>query len=270
MPELPEMETYKKLLTRFITSSPITKIEINREKSVNVPPTQFQQIVLGNSVTSIERRAKYLLFHLQSGHVMLLHLMLGGWMFVSQNGESPNRTKQIILTFENSTSLYFIGLRLGYLHLITIRECEEIISKLGPEPLHPAFTQADFESQLEKKRSIAKTLLVNQQFLSGIGNFYSDEILFDAKLLPSRTVNTLTKSEKLTLFQSIKTVLQKAVQSGGYMDHPLYENDTLTGSFVKQATVYDREGEPCRRCSIPIVRTELSSKKCFYCPTCQK
>ncbi|UOE95399.1 DNA-formamidopyrimidine glycosylase [Alkalihalobacillus sp. LMS39] len=270
MPELPEMETYKKLLTPFITTSPITAIEINRAKSVNLAPAQFQQIVVGNNITSIERRAKYLLFHLQSGHVLLLHLMLGGWMFVSQNGESPNRTKQIILTFGNSTSLYFIGLRLGYLHLLSIKECEEIVNKLGPEPLHPAFTQADFHSKLEKKRSLLKTLLVNQQFLSGIGNFYSDEILFDAKLLPSRTVNTLMESEKLTLYHSIKTVLQKAVQFGGYMDHPLYETDTLTGSFVKQAAVYDHEGAPCFRCSTPIVRTELSSKKCFYCPTCQK
>ena len=115
MPEMPEMETYKRLLSTKINNLPITDVVINREKSINVPTVTFRNELIGRKVVNIRRRAKYLIFDLDSGDSLLLHLMLGGWMYIGGEDDTPDRTKQIILTF-NSKQLQFIGLRLGFLH----------------------------------------------------------------------------------------------------------------------------------------------------------
>ncbi|WP_078552550.1 DNA-formamidopyrimidine glycosylase [Bacillus alkalicellulosilyticus] len=266
MPELPEMETYKRMLTTKVVGKPISNIIVTREKSLNIKSEFFQNTLQGNSFTQIDRRAKYLLFHLQTGQVLLLHLMLGGWMYFGREEESPDRTKQITLSFQQE-SLYFIGLRLGYLHLFDQRQIEEKLKDLGPDPL--SLTAPDFMTLVKKRRGVLKTTLVNQQFVSGIGNFYSDEICFEAGLLPMRTADSLTDEEIAKLFNSMQRVLQLGIQNGGYMDHPFFHGDSLTGSFYQQANVYDREGEPCKRCGTTISKTILSSKKSFYCQNCQ-
>ncbi|WP_314733402.1 DNA-formamidopyrimidine glycosylase family protein [Anaerobacillus sp. CMMVII] len=155
MPELPEMETYKKLLTAKISGQKITNIEINREKSINISAPMFLQEVTNSSIVAVERRAKYLIFKLSSGKNLILHLMLGGWMFFGSDETSPNRTKQVILTFP-SGHLYFIGLRLGYLHLIDDQQLNEQLTKLGPEPLDQDFSLHSFLQLIKKRRGVLK------------------------------------------------------------------------------------------------------------------
>lgn len=116
MPELPEMENYRILFTQKIAGQTITKVKINREKSINVSPNLFIQTVSSQKVVAITRRGKHLLFHLQNGQVLLLHLMLGGWMYFGTEEDKPKRTIQVQFSF-GENHLYFIGLRLGYLHL---------------------------------------------------------------------------------------------------------------------------------------------------------
>lgn len=268
MPELPEMETYRQLLGRQLTGLMITEAEINREKSINVPPAEFTRQVQNSTITSIDRRAKHLIFRLSSGKNLLLHLMLGGWMYLGNDEDNPDRTKQVILSF-GSRKLYFIGLRLGYLHLLSAEELEKDFEELGPEPLDPGFTAASFAQLLEKKRGMLKTSLVNQHFIAGIGNCYSDEICHQAGLLPMRKIEELSEMEKSRLYSAIKTVFANAIQSGGYMDEPLFKGDLITGGYNERCMVYDRKGESCLRCGSQIVKEEISSRKTFYCPGCQ-
>ncbi|MCD1257467.1 Fpg/Nei family DNA glycosylase [Paenibacillus athensensis] len=268
MPELPEMETYLHQLAPRIGGRTISDVLITREKSINVTPEQFAQAVAGARITALERRAKHLLFHLDSGPVLLLHLMLGGSIFYGTEAQKPQRTTQVVLRF-GETALYFIGLRLGYLHLHTPEEAERLLAKLGPEPLSPQFTFERFQSVLAGRKANLKASLVDQTFLSGIGNCYSDEICFAAALLPARRLPDLHPEETSRLYASIGTVLREATRCGGYMDMPLYAGDTLTGGFDPLCRVYDREGEPCPRCGAPIVKDEISSKKSFYCSACQ-
>lgn len=268
MPELPEMETYRQQLMRLIQGSPITGAEVTRPKSLNVEPDDFIRKVTGNRIVRIDRRAKHLLFHLASGEVLLLHLMLGGWMFYGTEEESPDRTKQVVIHF-GTKHLYFIGLRLGYLHMHAVPEVDSLLSKLGPEPLASGFTFTQFQKVLKSKNSNIKVSLVDQAFLSGIGNCYSDEICFIAGIQPLRKLSLLTEEEQLRLFQAMRSVLLEAIQYGGYIDEPLFVGDRLTGQFNDKCRVYDREDEPCLRCGQPLIKTEVSSRKCFYCASCQ-
>lgn len=266
MPELPEMETYKRLLNENLKGQTISKVVINREKSVNIPATAFINEVENTIISSVERRAKHLVFNLNSGKKLVLHLMLGGLLYYGKEEDSPDRTKQIIFLFKNE-NLYFIGLRLGYLHLYAQDQLETFFQKLGPEPLNPSFTTDSFEKLISNRRSMLKTLLVNQSFIAGIGNCYSDEICFESKLLPNKKANELLPPQKENLYKAIKKVLLSGIAQGGYMDNPFTIDDSLTGGY--KTLVYDRKGLTCYRCNNKIKQDEVSSKKCFYCPICQ-
>ncbi|MBH0166739.1 DNA-formamidopyrimidine glycosylase [Fictibacillus sp. 7GRE50] len=267
MPELPEMETYREFLNHNILHKPITNVEINREKSINTGVQTFIETVKGANITFVKRRAKHLIFELSSGQFLLLHLMLGGLMFLGTSKNSPARTKQIILSF-GELQLNFIGLRLGYLHLLNQNELDEKLSELGPEPFE--MQRDEFLEKLERKKGALKPLLVDQSFIAGIGNCYSDEICYQARLHPLRKASELSDVEKNRLYESIKPVLSRAVQFGGYIDFPMYEGDKQTGRYNENTYVYEREGEKCPRCGWTIGRVEHSSHKSFYCPKCQK
>ncbi|MDF2723408.1 MAG: formamidopyrimidine-DNA glycosylase [Paenibacillus sp.] len=269
MPELPEMETYKTLLNQHIVHKRITGVQIEREKSINVPADDFRRQVEGQSITNVSRRAKHLLFHLDSGGCLLLHLMLGGWMFYGTERDKPDRTAQVILTF-GERSLYFIGLRLGYLHLMSGAELEQKLAGLGPEPLAPDFTESRFVQLLSRKRAVLKPTMTDQKTMAGIGNCYADEICFDARIKPNRHIGTLSDEDFAALYRSMNKVLHEAIRYGGYMENPLFSGDALTGGFDSRCAVYDRGGEPCVRCGSPLIQEELASRKVFYCAVCQR
>lgn len=268
MPELPEMENYRKLLSQLIINVPITDVIINREKSINMEADAFTKALVGSRVVFVERRAKYILFHLHDGRRLLLHLMLGGLLYYGTEEERPERNTQIEIVFGDHI-LYFIGLRLGYLHLLSVKESEAAMGKLGPELLDRRMTPERFAGLLKGRRGALKSLLVNQHVMAGIGNCYADEIAFDAKLLPSTLVQNLTPESIGRLYESIRKVLTEATEIGGYMEMPFMTGDNVTGSYNNQCKVYDREGEPCLRGGGTIVKTELSGRKVFYCPDCQ-
>lgn len=268
LPELPEMENYKQLLTKKITGKKITQVTVTREKTVNMPVDKFINEVEGRTIIAIDRRAKHLVFKLDSGKGLLLHLMLGGLMYVGKFDDSPDRTKQVTLSF-GEIQLFFIGLRLGYLHLLSNEELEKQFEDLGPEPLDPSFTFQQFLTVMEKRRGVIKTTLVNQKIVSGIGNLYSDEICYVAQLQPKRQMNELNSQEKTRLYTSILSTLKRGISLGGYMDLPVFKEDKLTGTYNDNCYVYDREGNPCPRCQTPIIKDVISSRKTFYCKQCQ-
>ncbi|MDN4522869.1 bifunctional DNA-formamidopyrimidine glycosylase/DNA-(apurinic or apyrimidinic site) lyase [Fictibacillus fluitans] len=269
MPELPEMETYRTILSNQIKGRVITEVEVNREKSINLEPPVFTGQVKGAMVTEIRRRAKHLIFQLNNGNVLLLHLMLGGRMYIGNENDSPDRTKQVIMSF-GDRKLYFIGLRLGYLHLLTAAQLKDKLDDLGPEPLNPNLTVDTFKQRLSRKKGTLKSVLIDQKFIAGIGNCYSDEICWTARLQPERKVFELNSQQVNELFLAIQPVLTRGIEYGGYMENPAYREDRKTGGYNQHLLVYDREGEPCRRCGTTIQKIEIASRKSFACPECQK
>ncbi|WP_338471659.1 DNA-formamidopyrimidine glycosylase family protein [Niallia sp. XMNu-256] len=266
MPELPEMETYRTLLGTLIGGQKITDVVIQREKSINVPVDQFTKQISNQTIKTISRRAKYLIFQLGDGSYLLLHLMLGGWMFFGKEEDKPDRTIQVRLSFGDQ-HLFFIGLRLGYLHLLSSDMVNKELEDMGPEPLDPQFSIDAFQQLMEKRKGTLKTTLINQDALAGIGGGYSDEILWHAELRPDKKVNDLDGQQLTRLYHSIQFILQRGIKQGGYMENPLYKGDGKTGGY--QFYVHAREGDECSRCHARIVMEKISSRKAYFCPNCQ-
>ncbi|WP_256757472.1 bifunctional DNA-formamidopyrimidine glycosylase/DNA-(apurinic or apyrimidinic site) lyase [Cohnella sp. WQ 127256] len=270
MPELPEMEHYRSQLSPLLCGQKITGVTVNRAASINEPIDEFTAALVNRIVLFVERRGKNLLFHLDDGHRLLLHLMLGGWLAYGEEGPKKDSHFQVILTFGDGLSLYFGGLRLGYLHRITAKAAIEQLKELGPDPYDARLTLEAFQKRLGQKKGKLKTTLTDQRFLAGIGNCYSDEICFHAKLHPAIAANTLDATATERLYHSIRHVLTEAKEAGGYMEHPLTAEDTLTGGYNNLCKVYDRMDEACYECGTPIKFETLTGRKMFFCPQCQK
>ncbi|MWC28190.1 Fpg/Nei family DNA glycosylase [Paenibacillus sp. MMS18-CY102] len=268
MPELPEMETYRNMLSERIAGRTITGASVTREKTVNLEPDAFVQALVGRVVWFVERRGKHLLLHLDDGRRLIIHLMLGGSLYYGDDADRPDRTVQVELSF-GTHKLFGIGLRLGYVHLLTAKEAIERFEELGPEPLDPRLTVEKFKQLFKGKRGALKSSLVDQHTIAGIGNCYADEICFVASVRPGIKIPALKDEDWERLYRAMQSVLREATASGGYMEGPFYQGDTLTGGFNALCRVYDRGGEPCTQCGTAIIQAEVSSKKVFYCPACQ-
>ena len=268
MPELPEMENYRRLLSQLILDKEITDVGVNRVKLINEEPATFTEQLIGRRVVFVERRAKYLIFHLDNGWRLLLHLTLGGSLYFGSEEDRPEQNTEIQIHFEDQI-LYFTGLRLGYMHVLTAKQTEEALDGIGPEVLDRRMNEQTFLKIFKKRKGALRTALINQNIVAGIGNFYSDEIAYVAALRPDVKLQDLEEEDLKKLYQAARTVLTEAIEHGGYMEMPLTAEDTLTGGFNDLRKVYDREGEPCVTCGQPIVRAEISSRKVFYCSHCQ-
>jgi len=269
VPELPEMETYRSQLNERIAGRAVAAAEVGRERTVNVPVDQFIERVQGRTIERIDRRAKMLLFRLDNGDTLLLHLMLGGSMFYGTTEEAPDRTAQVTLSF-GERKLFFHGLRLGYLHIYDEAELTEKLSKLGPDPLDAGFGAEEFAAALRRSRGALKTALTDQSVIAGIGNCYADEMCFAAAIKPLRRMADIAAAELRTLFTAMHSTFAEAIRYGGYMESPFFAGDALTGGYNDRCKVYDRGDEPCYRCGSLIVKTESSGRKVFYCDRCQR
>jgi len=268
MPELPEMETYRIMLSERIAGKTITGAAVTRDKTINMEPDAFISAVIGRTVWFVERRGKHLLFHLDDGRRIVIHLMLGGLLYYGDDEDRPDRTVQVELSF-GSHKLFGIGLRLGYVHLLTAKEAVERFQELGPEPLDSWLTAETFKKRFKGKRGFLKPALVDQHTIAGIGNCYSDEICFAASIRPNTRIPALRDEDWERLFRAMQSVLREATASGGYMESPLFRGDTLTGGYNDRCRVYDRGGQPCVQCGTTIEQSEVASKKMFFCPSCQ-
>ncbi|MCC3373184.1 bifunctional DNA-formamidopyrimidine glycosylase/DNA-(apurinic or apyrimidinic site) lyase [Cohnella sp. REN36] len=270
MPEWPEMDTYRRLLSPLLNGRVILRAVVNREKTINEAPEAFAEALEGKRILYVERRGKHLLFHLDDGYRLLLHLMLGGYLHYGEHAPKEDEHYQVILTFDDGNRLFFGGLRLGFLHRLSAKAALEQLKELGPDPFDARLTAAAFKDRLSKRRGKLKSALTDQKFLSGIGNCYGDEICFDAEIRPDAAIPELTEETKDRLFASMRSVLTEAAANGGYMDRPLTPTDTFTGGHDDKVKIYDREGEACPRCGGTIRLETLSGRKMFYCPDCQR
>jgi formamidopyrimidine-DNA glycosylase len=210
-----------------------------------------------------------LVFHLDSGKRLLLHLMLGGMIHFGDETDKPDRSVQAAIGFPTGV-MSFIGLRLGYIHLLTAKEVEARLSELGPDPFDVRLTSERFRLRFKGKRGTLKSALVDQHVLSGIGNCYADEIAFAAEVRPDARINDLAPDTWDRLYGATRSVLREAASLGGYMDMPLFTGDTLTGGYNEHCRVYDRGGESCPRCGGIIEQGEVGGRKFFSCRSCQK
>lgn len=271
MPEIPEIETVKNLLSSKVLGKTIKSITVNRDKALNVSVDEFNKALVNQRIISVRRRAKQIIISFSSNHSIVIHFMLEGYMrfFYSHEEISGSPSVMFVLTLGETLACYKINL--GYIHLVATTLLEEIpeLDGLGPEPLDPAFTVMEFLELLSQRKGMIKPLLMDQQFIAGIGNVYSNEVLFCSGILPTRKVAAIAAEERQKLYECLQNLLKRAVKSGGVYEEKFSSDDTVTGGFESQLQVAYRTGQPCYRCGEAIQTKRVGGRNAFYCPVCQ-
>lgn len=269
MPELPEVETIKSQLENALKGKKIASVEIFFDKIVKSPPDDFKKAITGLKIKKIRRRAKVLIFDLDPWS-FLVHLKLTGQLII--NGKK-NKHTHVIFRFSDGTSLIFNDLRkFGYIKLVRTDEVEKFLEKenFGPEPLTKGFDIKKFKEILAARPKMKiKQFLMDPKNIAGIGNIYSDEILFMAEVNPLRPGNTLSNKEIKVIFTAIKKVLPEAIKYKGTSAENYLDARGKEGKFLPRLKVYGREGEKCIKCNGEIKRIKLGGRSAHFCPACQ-
>lgn len=268
MPELPEVETIKNELYPHIIGRRFTGITLYDTKPLRQPSTEdFCQKLRGQKINSLERRGKYLIFHLSSGDVLIIHLKMSGSLLL--NPEQVDRHARVIFDLDDGSRIAFTDRRrLGDMWLLENEQ--PIIGKLGPEPLTPEFTAELLAKRLRKHQAPIKAVLLDQSFIAGIGNMYADEALFSARIHPLRKANSLSPQENRKLHKAIVNVLHTAIDSKGASVDTYKRPDGELGTAHSNFCVAHRGGKPCPICGTLIQRLAIRNRGSYFCPNCQK
>jgi len=283
MPELPEVETIRRGLQRKIKNKQIKDIVINVDKIVKKPYLgEFITKIKGKKIKEIDRRGKYIIIHLDPRNKLIVHLGMTGLLIYPYNENSEEITEgkikakhnHLVFTFTDDTQLVFNDVRrFGKIFLVSNIDEVGSIAKLGIEPLEDYFTEEVFIQVLNKKKnSKIKSFLMKQEFITGLGNIYANEVLYRSNIHPLRPVFSLNKKEIKNLYQQIKLVLGEAVKLRGstVADEAYRDTDGEKGKFAKKLQVYARKGESCIKCGHYIEVVRIESRSSFICPQCQK
>ena len=266
MPELPEVETIKRELNRAVLGKRIIEIKISNPKVIKEPnKEQFSKGLKNATIKNILRKGKLLILELSTGKSLTIHLKMTGQLVY------PGNLKQSRVSFRLSDNkwLDFNDRRLlGELRLVGDWRRLGFIKELGPEPFD--LTKEQFKQMLADKKAKIKPLLMDQTFISGIGNLYAAEALFRARIYPQRSASSLLDKEKEILFKQIQAVLKQAIEHKGSSMDQYVQLSGQAGDYVKYHRVYAREGQPCFVCKALIKRIALGGRGTYFCPRCQK
>ena len=265
MPELPEVETVIRGLRGPLVGRTFTGVIVTWPNTVKTPISELQTRLPGQRIEAISRRGKYLQFHLSGGDTLLLHLKMSGDLLVEPATEPRHPHVRTVFGLDNQHELRFKDPRkFGRVYLVA--DPGQVVGKLGPEPLADEFSLADFKALFQRRKGRLKPLLLNQEFIAGIGNIYADESCFLAKIDPRRRVETLADAELAQLYQAIRQVLTAGILHNGASLDQVYRG----GEFQDHFQVYGRTGEPCYHCGSSIVRIVLGGRSTHFCSECQK
>lgn len=299
MPELPEVENLRLGLERYIINQKILKIEVSKPKLVSgngtkriANPKKVKEFIEGlknEKFLSVERRAKNLIFKLSHGKIILVHLkMTGQFVYKSKSKKDgiegghpieisettlPNKHTHIIFYLDKGTLYYNDTRMFGY--VLYYKDAKEFakenhFKKYGLEPVDKNFTPKYFAENLNKKKSVIKKVLLDQDIVTGVGNIYADESLFEAGILPTRNANTLNKEEVLKLHKAINRIIRKAIKVGGSSVATYRLIDSSRGNYAREHKVYGKDGEECFICKTKLQKTLIGSRTTVYCKKCQK
>ncbi len=275
MPELPEVETIRADLDRELRGRRIERVTATGARSIrrHGDPVAFARALVGATIGPVARRGKYLLLPLEGGGDLVVHLGMSGQLLVAAPGDPQVRHTHVVLGFDDhdgGRDLRFVDPRtFGEVFVAGAGTPE--LAHLGPDPLEDVKSNAQLARLLHGRRSQLKALLMNQRFLAGIGNIYSDEILHAARLRFDRASDTLSGAEVRRLYRAMSVTLKAAVQLRGSSLADAQYRDVFgrVGAFQHHHRVYDREGQACTRCRAPIVRIKTGGRSTFFCPRCQ-
>ncbi len=288
MPELPEVETTVKGLTKRVLKRTFIDVWSDWKKTVKLPNNfeKFRKELKGKKIKKVWRRGKNVILELSDGWSLLIHpkmtghLMVGQWQMVDGKwkpvkrgplDEKINLFIHLIFFLDDGQMIALSDLRkFAKTELWKTKDLLKALDKLGPEPLEKSFIFLKFKERLKGKRGKIKHVLMIPEIIVGIGNIYSNEALWWAKISPEKDVSKLTEKELRLLYGSIKKVLLKGIKLGGESFADYRNVEGKKGRFDGERRVYKREKQKCLRCGTPIKRIKFNGRSAFFCPTCQK
>ena len=287
MPELPEVETVRRGLSELIIGKTVLTVEHDTPKGFPNAAADVDQFLIRAKVTAVRRRAKVLLIDLSSNYTLVIHLKMTGQLVFrgvsiafgaghpneSLIGELPDRSTRVTWTFTDGSHLYFNDQRkFGWVRLVPTLEVPNIdfMKKVGPEPLESDFTVEAFTGRFTRRaKTSIKAALLDQTVVAGVGNIYADESLWGAKIHPQRLVASLTSDEFCRLYIELRAVMNLAIEKGGSTDKNYVNAEGKRGSYLTFARVFRREGKPCPRCGVTIIKFKAAGRGTHICPHCQ-
>ncbi len=277
MPELPEVETIRRDLEKEAVGKRIKTVDVTGMRSIRRHPNKkhFIAKLEGRKITGVGRKGKYLLVRLDGGEVLVVHLGMSGQLLRVKANQPLDKHTHVVVTFALGGQLRFLDPRTFGEMFVTAADAVEKevpeLAHLGFDPLEDVMSWNRFGEMLQARRTKLKALLMDQRFVAGIGNIYSDEILFAAGLRWDRGSETLSAQEVRRLSRAIVETLQDAVKHRGssLADQQYRDLYGEVGGFQTLHKVYDREGSSCRRCRSTIVRMKVAGRSHFLCEQCQ-
>jgi formamidopyrimidine-DNA glycosylase len=270
MPELPEVETSRRGIEPHIVGTKVTRVLI-RNRSLRWPVSKtVDRNLTGQAITSVTRRAKYLLINTAKGSA-ILHLGMSGSVFVVDHDTPAGVHDHVDIDLDSGKSLRFRDpRRFGSLHWSKQPLQHKLLISLGPEPLDDEFDGEYLWSRSRGRRVSIKQFIMNAHVVVGVGNIYASEALYLAGISPRRAAGRVARARYEVLATAIKNVLANAIKAGGTTLRDFYGGDGEAGYFQQQLEVYGREGEMCRRCDTPITAIVQGQRSSYYCQQCQR
>jgi formamidopyrimidine-DNA glycosylase len=277
MPELPEVESLRRILVRSAVGRTIVSARIGEARLRRRVTANFAEAVSGRRIVNLSRRAKYLIVEFDGDHVMLVHLGMSGSLThrrIGFRGEDFDpRHDHLEFSLDDATRLVFNDpRRFGLVRLVARADLDSIaeLKGIGPEPLSRDFNAAYLAAKARGKKVAIKNLIMDQRIVAGIGNIYAAEILFRAGVRPTRRAGRVARAEIEKIAAAVPVILRAAIGSRGTTFRSYRDSRGRPGRFAKRLRVYGREGEPCYTCSTPIRNVVVGQRASFYCPTCQR
>jgi formamidopyrimidine-DNA glycosylase len=274
VPELPEVETVRRRLAPLVEGATITRAEIVDPRLTRpVPPDVVADTLVGERIATVERRGKYLLWRLESGRTLVVHLRMTGSLLHDPVGDLPaDAYRRATLALDTGGAVGYRDVRrFGTWELLDEGHLRPYLaSRLGPEPLAPSFTSARLARVLEGRRAPIKAVLLDQRRIAGIGNIYADEALWRARIHPLRPAGGLDAQEIARLHRAVRAALRRGVELNGSTLRDYVTPDGEGGGMQHEFHVYGRLGEPCDRCGRPIERIVVGGRGTWLCPHCQR
>jgi formamidopyrimidine-DNA glycosylase len=270
MPELPEVETIKNELLPHLVNRRITGVTLFWEGIVRQPSVkEFYSRFIGQRLTGLARRGKYLIFSLTSGEALVIHLKMTGSLLLRSASAEPDKFIRAILHLDNGPEIRFRDPRkFGVMWLV--KDADTVVAKLGSEPLEAGFTPQVLAERLRNRKAPIKALLFDQTFIAGIGNMYADEALFAARIHPLRSGGSLSPDEIERLHGAIQQVLWSAIGNKGASVDTYFRPSGEIGTAHFQFQVAHRiSGKFCSNCGTPIERIVVRNRGTYFCPHCQ-
>jgi formamidopyrimidine-DNA glycosylase len=278
--ELPEVEVMRRDLEKDVVPRKVAKAEVRASKNAmrvirrHGKRKEFTDRVVGRKFTKVERRGKYVLIHMDNGDVLVVHFGMSGQFIRGNKRQALPPHTHVVIDFQQGGDLRFVDPRtFGELFVATPDELGKVkeLQHLAIDPLDHVFTWQAFGGALANRAAKLKALLMDQKFISGLGNIYSDEVLFAAGLRHDRMSDTLSSQEVRRLYRALQEVLQDAIRYRGTTleDEAYVDLFGKPGEFQNELKVYGRAGQPCRRCRSPIEAVKISGRNAYFCPQCQ-